>query len=303
MLLENLAKELDEYFKLNENGVDPAFSKFLPQAYNSIGFDWENYFEKKFLSIFNGLMIKGDSDVTKVYCASFLTDEILEKFISNAEKGDLLFAHHPINMECGDPRGEWGRGFVPLEVNLLNQIKDKGLSIYTCHAPLDIHKEISTNIAIAKSLQAEIIDYFEPYSGGYAGLICNINPINSEELIRKLKVIFNIPYVDFEGLKHNNITRIAIEAGCGDVVESMKEVEAKGVQAYITGEIHCHINNDYGHMKFKEMMEYVNTTHMSLIGVSHAASEFLVMKELMTEWFKERFKLETILLEEEHWWR
>ena len=40
-------------------------------------------------------------------------------------------------------------------------------------------------------------------------------------------------------------SKIAIIAGCGDVVSLMKEAEEKGAEAYITGEIHCHIDNDY----------------------------------------------------------
>ncbi len=51
--------------------------------------------------------------------------------------------------------------------------------------------------------------------------------------------------------------KIAIIAGCGDVVSLMKEAEEKGAEAYITGEIHCHIDNDYGRHKYSLIMDYV----------------------------------------------
>lgn len=73
-------------------------------------------------------------------------------------------------------------------------------------------------------------------------------------------------------------------AGSGDVVETIREAEMKGAQAYITGEIHCHIDNDYGRQKIQRVMDVVQQTKMSLIGVSHSTSEYLVMKTSMREW-------------------
>lgn len=91
-------------------------------------------------------------------------------------------------------------------------------------------------------------------------------------------------------------------AGCGDVVDWMKEAEKNGAQAYLTGEIHCHINNEYGLKKYKAMRKYISKTRMALIGVSHSASEFLVHKTLMKEWFETNFNLQTIVIPQEKWW-
>lgn len=82
----------------------------------------------------------------------------------------------------------------------------------------------------------------------------------------------------------------------------MKEAESKGAQAYITGEIHCHIDNDYGRTRFEMMMEYVRTTSMSLIGVSHAASEYLVKKTQMKNWFNEHHDVQVKLIPQHKWW-
>ncbi len=72
---------------------------------------------------------------------------------------------------------------------------------------------------------------------------------------------------------------------------------------YIGIIIHCHIDNDYGRKRFEEVIEYASQTNMSLIGVSHAASEYLVKKTLMAPWFEENFDLETInLIPQKDWW-
>lgn len=55
-------------------------------------------------------------------------------------------------------------------------------------------------------------------------------------------------------------------------------------------------------MKYNQMLEYVPNTTMSLIGVSHSASEYLVMRTLMKSWFEDSFSIQTVLLPQEQWW-
>jgi putative NIF3 family GTP cyclohydrolase 1 type 2 len=205
-------------------------------------------------------------------------------------------------MECGDPKGKWGRGFVPIQGEYLFQLKQKQVSVYTCHTPLDVHPEISTNRAIAQVLNVKPEAEFFHTEQGACGLIGTLPPISTDELIARSQRIFSIPYVDFAGKKQEAITQIAIVAGCGDRTEVMEEAEAKGAQAYLTGEIHCHIDNEYGKYRYRQMMDYIPNTSMSLIGVSHAASEFLVMKIQMKKWFERHFALESILLPQQLWW-
>jgi len=300
--LSDMVFELDTELKINDFGKDISFSRFIPMVYDSISFDWKEEFEKKFVELFNGLMIEGGSEISKVFLAVFPTDKVLERFIEEGNTGDLLFMHHPLLMECGDPKGLWGQGFVPIKERYIEQIKEKKLSVYTCHIPLDLHKTLGTNVAIANALHADILLENDSKTKSEYISYCNIKPTNTADLIAKLRVTFDIPYADFEGEVVEEIQKIAIVAGCGDVVDWMKEAEENGAQAYITGEVHCHIDNVYGKKKYAEMMEYARTSKMSLIGVSHAASEFLVHKTLMKDWFEKNFDVETVLIPQEKWW-
>lgn len=301
--LEVMVNKLNMELGISNFGADSSFKRFLPTAYNTIDYDWESNFENEFTELFNGLMIKGAPYINKVFLAVFPTDDVLKRFINEGKDGDLLFMHHPILMECGDPKGQWGRGFVPIKEEFIGQIKEKNLSVYTCHLPLDYHSELGTSLAIAKSLKAEVIDGFLPLDNlGDLILICSIHRTSTEELVSTLKELFDIPYVDFEGEKLRNIEKIAIVAGCGDKVEWMQEAASNGVQAYITGEIHCHIDSDYGKQKYKIMKEYALTTPMSLIGVSHSASEYLVKKTLIKDWLENNFDVQTVLIPQEKWW-
>lgn len=95
---------------------------------------------------------------------------------------------------------------------------------------------------------------------------------------------------------------MAIVAGCGDRVNVMEEAERKGAQAYISGEIHCHIDNDYGRTKYQQIKNYAETTTMSLMGVSHAASEYHAMKTQLLRWMKTNVNANFVLLEQSKWW-
>jgi putative NIF3 family GTP cyclohydrolase 1 type 2 len=301
--LTNLVESLDLFFAIRQLERDPGFSRFIPMVYEPIGFDWQSFFEADFVSRFNGLMLRGTEAVKTVFCSVFPAKEVLHQFLDRSQPGDLLFLHHPLDMECGDPRGAWGRGFVPIPPYLLDRLKARQLSFYACHIPLDYNQKISTGLAIAQALNSQVVDKFLQYGDLYIGLIGQIEPLSTAALIERLQVLFEIPYVDFEGVEHPAVTRIAIVPGNGDVVTQMQEAEAKGVQAYLTGEIHSHIDNDYGRQRFQQMMDYAVGTSMSLIGVSHAASEYLVMRTQMKEWFEQNFAVEVQLLPLSRWWR
>ncbi|PFD96817.1 hypothetical protein COE15_10910 [Bacillus cereus] len=301
--LKEVQHALDSLFQIKKYGKDSAFSRFIPAVYDPIEFPWRQFFEADFVNTFNGLMIKGAETVNTIFLAVFPTDDVLEKFISQSKPGDLLFMHHPLVMECGDPLGKSGRGFVPIPMHDLQTIKEKELSIYTCHVPMDHHQTYGTSIAIAKALEANIVDGFA-YDGKDipCGLICEMHETTTSNLEQRLKELFHVPYIDFEGKHHESITKIAIIAGCGDKVDLLKEAEEKGAEAYITGEIHCHIDNEYGKYKYSLIMDYVKETNMSLIGVSHSASEYLIKKTLMRDWFIENFNVDIVLLPQKKWW-
>ena len=83
----------------------------------------------------------------------------------------------------------------------------------------------------------------------------------------------------------------------------MREAESKGAQAYVTGEIHDRIVDDDGRRLLAETRAFASQTPMALIGVSHAASEHLVMETQMPEWFTSRFQVQVVPIPPSTWWR
>jgi len=300
--LSIVTKKFDSFFEVDRLPADPSMKNFVPSAYNNYPLAIEKIFQKEFLKRFNGLMIMGNHTVHSIFTAAFPHDEILSQFIEQSQSGDLLFIHHPIRLECGDPQGMLGRGFLPINPKYLREIVKRRLSIYSLHAPLDYHPNISTNRAIVNALSADVVSEFLPYGNGNAGLVVTISEISTNELIDKLKIIFSIPYVDFDGVKISNINTIGIVAGGGDDVEYFKECADRGCQAYLSGEITSRQISKWAQANMIEVSHYTKTSRMSLIGVSHAASEFLVMKSLIPEWIRKNFNVSVVPLAQDRWW-
>jgi hypothetical protein len=85
----------------------------------------------------------------------------------------------------------------------------------------------------------------------------------------------------------------------GDRPDAMRDAEARGAEAWVTGELHVRIEGEYGRRKYAEVK--VLDTSMSLFRASHAATEHLVMRTQLACWFKGRATYATI--DEPEWWR
>jgi putative NIF3 family GTP cyclohydrolase 1 type 2 len=300
--LDRLVRDLDSLFSLQEWDGDPAMSRFLPRTYEAMGHDWAALFEADFLRRFNGLMLRSGDRVRQVYCAAFPGPDVLEAVLAAVGGDALLFLHHPIDMEVG------GVGFLPIRPETLERLRAQGVSIYACHAPMDCHDEIGTNASIVQALEVRVERSFARYGRGYAGRVGTIPPTTLDELVSRGKEIFGVGRVEIGGGHPARITRVAIVAGGGDDVELFQEAEELGAQAYITGEWTTRTTpadpegREWAAGNRTACQAYAESSEMALLGFSHAATEFLVMKTQMADCFRQK-GLEAICLAQSDWWR
>lgn len=302
---DKIVEIFDEEFKIKETEKDPAMSRFVPMVYDPIGFDWKTFFEKEFCERFNGLMIKGSEHISKVICVVFFNDEVVQKILAMNENEIMIFAHHPVQMECGDPKGEMGKGFLPVNPKLLEKLKAKGISVYTCHAPLDAGSKsgLGTPEAIVNRLEGKIVGQYDPYAHGFAARIVELSNVYSvEELADELKNMADLPYVDIQGLTKNEIKKVVVLPGGGGSYEDIKGAEDNGADCIITGEVTAKIEGERGDKERELLNEYYPKAKLTAIGLSHAGSEFIVMYDIV-EWVKKKIGIEADVLSEEKWWR
>lgn len=122
-------------------------------------------------------------------------------------------------------------------------------------------------------------------------------------LVRRARDLFSVDIVEVKGAPREDITRIAVVGGVGDHVDQMAAAEKLGAQAYLTGELHVRIEGEYGRRKFAEVERFAASTNMTLVGVSHAASEHLVIETQLARWFTETLGITLRPIRETGWWR
>jgi putative NIF3 family GTP cyclohydrolase 1 type 2 len=277
-------------------------SRWLPRLYGALDYDPAQILEPDFCRRHNGLMLRAGEQVDAVYCAAFPGPEVVEAVLARPGGRALLFLHHPIDMEVA------GAGFLPLPPQSLARLRDAGVSVYACHAPLDCHDQIGTNASIAAAFGVQVERGFARYGLGYAGRIGAIAPATVDELAARGQRIFGLDRVEAGGARPDPVSRVAIVAGGGDDVEVMEEAEALGAQVYITGEWYTRtMPAEAGERRWAEgnraaCQAYAASTSMALLAFSHAASEYLVMETQMAGWFRRR-GLPVACLPQADWWR
>jgi putative NIF3 family GTP cyclohydrolase 1 type 2 len=301
MMLDDLTRELDAFFSVASWELDPAMARFVPMTYGQT--DLERFFEEGFRRRFNGLMVRAAEAVEEVYCAAFPSPEIVGDVLRRTRgRGAFLFLHHPLDMEVG------GIGFLPIPSDALKEMKAAGVSVYSCHAPMDCHDEIGTTASIIRALEVRVERQFARQGNGFSGRIGTLAQTHLHALVERGKRIFDVDRVEIGGADPASIDRVAIVAGSGDDVELMEEAEALGAQAFISGEWYTRTKpNDDGGKHWAEVnraacLTYAESSKMALLGFSHAATESLVMREQMVDYFRER-RLQAEALEPSDWWR
>jgi putative NIF3 family GTP cyclohydrolase 1 type 2 len=301
--LPELVRALDALFELDRSEPDLAMRRHLPRVYEQAGRGWREWMTPTFAERFNGLMIEGAPTVRRVFAATFPSAEVLDRWIPRSLPGDVLITHHPIDCRNGTPPDKWAAGFVAISPKHIRAVQDRQLSIYACHVPMDISWEVGTTASMVEALGGEPESSFWPYGPGYAGQVCRVTRISRDELVANLKRIFAVDRVEVAGVGPSAIERIAVVAGIGDHVTEMETAERLGAQAYVTGEIHVRIEGEYGRTKLAEVQRFARRTSMILAGVSHAASEHLVMETQLARWLLAEIGMQVQPIREERWWR
>lgn len=302
MELEKIVSELDILFNMANWPADPAMQYWVPKACARADYDYTKTFEPGFCAKYNGLMLCSGSVVNHVFCSAFATPAVVKIILDSGTTDALLFLHHPLDMEV------CGAGFLPIPRPAIAEFQKKRISIYSCHAPLDCHDEIGTNSAIVQALGVTVEKSYIEYGMGYAGRIGSIQEEKTESLLKKIQEIFGVSRIELGGHRGPKVKRIAIVAGGGDEPEYLKQAYDNACDMYLSGEWYPRYTPEDEEAKERvvrikeEIKGFSLNTKMLLVGVSHAASEYLVMKTQMKDYFENK-GLPTTPIPQIDWWR
>jgi len=220
-----IAKEL--YEKLNSDFILPELSD-----------EWNEYMEPvadyvcdNFRRRSMGLVCDFATKIAKVYCAVFPEREVMQKILDEGTEDALLFVHHPAIWDIRE-----FPVFQPMDVDMLEQFKQRRVAIYNLHTPLDNFGEYSTSNALAKALGVKVTKPCVPYYGALAGVIGTTELPTIEELQKKFEEILGHEsklYKNGDSEIENGI--VMVVAGGGHDVFTLEEMKKENVKVLVTG--------------------------------------------------------------------
>ena len=276
MKLDRLAAELDAYFRIPDVHGDDwsrAHAHVYPDPY------WREYVEPGWEGHWNGLMVRGADDVAAVVTCVFPSDRI----IADLEPGTLVFTEHPIDF-ADEP------GFLPLARETFESMRERGISLYNAHAPLDMHAEVSPSRLCAEGAGLEALEEYFPIAEGISGgaAIIGESRLGVDGLADAFRSYLG-PEIEVTVLTRPRAEagRVAVVAGGGAQLPILEESLERGCQTYVTGNAATACRLDFVQAEVREFRERADQAGVTLIDAMHYGME-QPPQWAMAEWFRER---------------
>jgi len=246
----------DLYNKLDNDFIKPGLSdewfKYMPEL---DCFLCENFKNRNM-----GLVCDFTETVSKVFTAVFPSEAVLKK-ITEKNENAMLFVHHASIWDLNKSPV----GFYNMDTSLLEMLKEKRISIYCLHSPLDNFGEFSTSKTLADALNIEIIKPFIQYEGGICGIIGRTEQKSVIELQQKYSQIVGHEtklYQYGDSVIHDGI--VGICAGGGNQTFVVEELIENNIKTLITGiTVKNDVSTDVHVLEQKHRINVIGGTHYS----------------------------------------
>ncbi len=264
MLAKNLYEKLEKDFILRR-GLSDDWTFIKTNKYLS------NNFKERSM----GLVYDFSKDLKKVYTAVFPEEKVLKKIIAKKETDLLLFVHHP---QVWDIRKK--EIFEEIPEKYLQIFKERRISIYCLHVPLDNFGRYSTTNTLSKALNIKVETQFCPYYGALCGVLgsTNTDKITDIKSVFEKAVGHKIKLYKYGDSKIKN-KKVALVAGGGNDLETLEKIP-KDCNLFITG---ITLKNDHS----KKAHEYLKKNKINLLGGTHYSTEKFSCIA-MVEYFKKQ---------------
>jgi len=241
---------------------------FVNSDYTEDWYDdnWEakDYICDNFKQRSMGLLCDFAEEIKKAYTAVFPSDKVLTEIIESGTTDALLFLHHPLSWDLSKTPDT---AFWEMDMELLLKLKERRISLFNFHLPLDNFSEYSTSKTLAEAIGIRIEKPF----GDYNGAMCGIIGVTEHKTVQEL----NVRYSQTVGHKTKLYQygdsiikdgRVGICAGGGNDMEIVSKLVEMGVKTHIVG---LSVNNEYS----AEIHDIEKEHGINLLGGTHYSSE------------------------------
>ena len=255
-------KATDLYNQLEKDFVKPGMTE-----------DWFNYMAGDEVEEFvcdnfkqrsMGLVCDFADEVTKVYTAVFPSDRVMTKILDDGASNAMLFVHHPADWDLSkDP----DKAFYQMNPELLKKLRERKISVFNFHYPLDNFGEYSTSKTLADALGIKITKPFAEIDGAMCGVIGTTDCKDVHELNAKYsQVVGHKTKLHQYGSDEIRNSTVGICAGGGNDTDVVNELIANGINVLISG---LSLNNKYSAGAHELEKEH----KINLLGGTHYSSE------------------------------
>ena len=210
-----------------------------------------------------GLVCDHSKDISRVYTAVFPTNEVMQGILDSGVADALLFVHHPCMWDITKAPNV----FRQMNRELLRQFKERRISIYNLHVPLDNSGEYSTSTTLARALGIVAEKDFAPYLGALCGVIGKSDCRTATELSKQFdKAVGHKTILYSYGDNEIAGGIVAVIAGGGNEVVCLEEIAAAGINTFVTG---ITALNDYS----RGAHDYARGHRINVLGGTHYSTE------------------------------
>jgi putative NIF3 family GTP cyclohydrolase 1 type 2 len=254
MNAKELYKKIDRDFDIDKYTDDWSFVES------------NEFINPDFKERYIGAMLDNSTEINKVYTFTFPDTAILDNILDRNETDILLLSHHAMGY---DPTLE-GFPFYNIPAGYLKKLKERRISLYVMHIPLDSNGTYSTSVNLAKELQLKITGEFCEYLGCKLGVICKTSFTKIADFASHVENIMGheikVRQYGDEIIERKTVA-VAAGGGCVDFVAD--ELTALGINTFLTG---C----TRPIPSFKPNMEFhrkARENKINVVGATHYSTE------------------------------
>lgn len=228
--------------------------------------DLGEYMTESFRETRMGLVLDNTEEIHEVYTAVFPSNRVLDYLLNNKETDILLFTHHPMNWYPD----EGGVPFRNIPMEYLKRLKERKISYYAIHVPLDKNGPYGTTSSLARVLNIEAEKEFFEYFGVFVGIIGKTKQKSLLGLAKQVEDTVGHRVKVWEyGSSEIPDQRVALVAGGGNDPDVAQGIVDAGVKTFITGITQKNLDWEPS-LKFHEICE---ENEISMIGGTHYSTE------------------------------
>ena len=246
------------YQHLEKDFITSEMSDEWAQHMDSVADFLSDNFKKRSM----GLVCDFATEINKVYTAVFPSREVMQRILDDGTQDAMLFVHHP---SIWDIR-KAPEVFQQMDRDLLQQFKDRRISIYNIHVPLDNFGEYSTSVTLTKALGIKPEKSFAPYFGSMCGVFGKTDVATVQDLRKRFQeaVGHEVSLYNYGDNEIKDRT-VAVVAG-GGLDETIEEIAQNNVNVLVTG---ITAKNDHS----KKAHEFAEKHKINILGGTHYSTE------------------------------